>query len=81
MPTPISAILADDEKPLRDYLKKQLQQVWPDLEICAEARNGVEALELIQNQHPDIAFLDIKMPGLTGMEVARQVAHLLPRLQ
>jgi DNA-binding LytR/AlgR family response regulator len=76
MPSPIRAILADDEKPLRDYLIRLLQQAWPDLEICAEARNGAEALALIQKQHPDIAFLDIKMPGLTGMEVARQAADL-----
>jgi DNA-binding LytR/AlgR family response regulator len=71
-----SAIIADDEQPLRDFLKNQLRQVWPELDICAEARNGIEAKEKIEMLQPDIAFLDIKMPVMTGMEVARKVAHI-----
>jgi len=76
MPNPIKAITADDEAPLRRYLADQLKQLWPELQICAEARNGVEALQAIEAHRPDIAFLDIKMPGMTGMEVARRAADI-----
>ena len=69
----IKAIIADDEDQLRSYLKSRLSEVWPELVICGEARNGQEALELIEKHRPDIAFLDIKMPGLSGMEVAKKV--------
>lgn len=72
----VSAIVADDESALRGFLKGQLQQGWPELEIVAEAANGVEALQIIERLRPDIAFLDIKMPGMTGIDVARQTAHL-----
>lgn len=68
------AIIADDEEQLRTYLKSRLNEVWPALIVCGEARNGLEALELIEEQKPDIAFLDIQMPGLTGIEVAKKVA-------
>ncbi len=71
---PIRAIIADDEKQLRLYLKARLDALWPDLVICCEAENGLEALELIERHHPDIAFLDIKMPGLSGIEVAQKIA-------
>lgn len=72
----ISAIVADDEPALRQSLKIQLQQAWPGLEIVAEAANGLDALQLINIHQPQIAFLDIRMPGMTGMEVARRTAHL-----
>jgi DNA-binding LytR/AlgR family response regulator len=68
------AIIADDEKELRTYLKSLLSETWPDLIICGEAKNGKEALALIEIEQPQIAFLDIKMPGFTGMDVARQIA-------
>lgn len=68
------AIIADDEEQLRRYLKSQLSEVWPDLIICGEARNGKEALELIEQCRPEIAFLDIRMPGLSGIEVAKKIA-------
>ncbi len=68
-----SALIADDEKELRTYLRSLLSEVWPDLVICGEATNGLEALESIESMRPHIAFLDIKMPGLTGMEIARRV--------
>ncbi len=74
MPTTLRAIIADDEAPLRRSLKTQLGQVWPALSICAEAENGIEALEQITTLQPDIAFLDIRMPGMSGMEVAREAA-------
>ena len=70
------AIIADDEKELRVYLRTLLSQVWPDLEIIGEAVNGKEALERVEKMHPHIIFLDIKMPGLTGMEVAKKIAGL-----
>ena len=70
----IKALIADDEEPLRRYLKGMLSEVWPDLAVCGEARNGREAMELIDKHQPEIVFLDIRMPGLTGMEVARKIA-------
>jgi len=71
---PIQAIIADDEAPLRGYLRARLAEVWPELEVCGEAENGRQAVELIRSLEPDIAFLDIKMPGLSGIEVARECA-------
>jgi DNA-binding LytR/AlgR family response regulator len=72
--TRIRAIVADDEDQLRKHLRSQLEEVWPDLTICGEARNGQEALELIEQCRPEIAFLDIRMPGLSGIEVAKKIA-------
>ena len=73
--TQTKAIIADDEKQLRISLRSQLSDLWPELIICGEAENGKEALELIETHHPDVAFLDIKMPGLSGMEVAKRIAR------
>ena len=70
------AIIADDEKELRTYLRSMLSEVWPELTICGEAKNGKEALQMVESLHPDVAFLDIRMPGLSGMEVARRIAGL-----
>jgi DNA-binding LytR/AlgR family response regulator len=70
------AIIADDEKELRRYLKTMLAEIWPDLEICGEAANGNEALILIDACQPQIAFLDVKMPGLSGLDVAKKIADL-----
>ena len=67
------AIIADDEEQLRIYLRSKLSGLWPELDICAEAENGLKALELIEKNRPDIAFLDINMPGLSGLEVARSI--------
>jgi DNA-binding LytR/AlgR family response regulator len=71
---PLKALIADDEPELRAYLKLRLAEVWPELLISGEAGNGQEALRIIETSPPDIAFLDIRMPGLSGMEVARKVA-------
>ncbi len=71
---PVSAIIADDEKALREYLKRQLEKTWPELEILAEAENGWQALALISSEKPDIAFLDIRMPGLSGIDVAAKAS-------
>ena len=67
------AIIADDEKELRGFLKARLQEAWPELEICGEAANGQEAVALIESEEPDVAFLDIRMPGLSGLQVARRI--------
>lgn len=78
-PTPPAApraVLADDERLMRDQLRVRLQDAWPELQIVAEARNGLEAVELVTQHRPDIVFLDIRMPGLTGVEAARQIAQM-----
>jgi len=72
----VKAIIADDEAPLRQFLRARLAEVWPELIICGEAKNGKEALALVEQHRPHIAFMDIKMPGLTGMEVAERIAGL-----
>ena len=69
----MKAIIADDEEELLNSLKGKLTALWPDLSICGEARNGRQALQLIEEENPDIAFLDIRMPGLSGIEVAKRV--------
>jgi DNA-binding LytR/AlgR family response regulator len=70
----VKAVIADDEAPLRQFLRARLSEVWPELVICGEAKNGKEAIDLIERHRPHIAFLDIKMPGLTGMDVAEKIA-------
>lgn len=67
-------VLADDEPLLRFHLQKALENVWPEADILAQAANGEEAIALITELKPDVAFLDIQMPGLTGLEVALQLA-------
>ncbi|HSQ72409.1 MAG TPA: response regulator, partial [Rubrivivax sp.] len=76
---PPTAVLADDERLMREQLRARLAEVWPGLQIVAEARNGLEAVQLVAEHRPDIVFLDIRMPGLTGVEAARQIAQLPPR--
>jgi DNA-binding LytR/AlgR family response regulator len=66
------AIIADDEPRLASYLAEKLATAWPELQVAGIAANGVEALRLIEEHDPDILFLDIQMPGLTGLEVARR---------
>ena len=70
MPT---AIIADDERLMREQLRARLSEVWPDLQIVAEAKNGEEAVAAVNDHCPDIAFLDIRMPGMTGIEAARHI--------
>ena len=69
-----TAIICDDEPRLAEALQAQLQTAWPELQILALGHSGGEALSLIAELAPDIAFLDIRMPGLSGIEVARQLA-------
>ena len=70
------AIIADDEKELRAYLKTMLAETWPELTICGEAASGKDALELVDTYAPQIAFLDIRMPGFSGLEVAEKIASV-----
>jgi DNA-binding LytR/AlgR family response regulator len=75
-----TALIADDEPLLREALRRQLAITWPELEIVAEARNGREAVRLFDERHPDICFLDVHMPGLSGVDAANHVgrrAHLV----
>ncbi len=70
MPT---AIVAEDESILREQLVAKLRKLWPDLEVIAEAEDGAAALEALEDRVPDFMFLDIQMPEMTGVEVARHV--------
>ena len=72
----IRGVIADDERLMRDQLRTRLAQVWPALEIVAEAKNGIEAVECVTTWRPDVIFLDIRMPGLSGIEAARHIAQL-----
>ena len=70
-----TALIADDEPLLRSSLTRMLVQAWPELEIVAQARNGREAVEQYQELKPTVCFLDVHMPGMTGVEAARQIAR------
>jgi DNA-binding LytR/AlgR family response regulator len=75
-----TALIADDEPLLRESLRVQLQAVWPELEIVAEARNGREAVTQFESLRPDVCFLDVQMPGVSGIDAAHQIgrrAHLV----
>ncbi len=72
--TTATAIVAEDEATLRHQLVEQLHELWPDLAIVGEASDGVQALRLLDEHLPDVLFLDIQMPGATGLEVARQAS-------
>jgi DNA-binding LytR/AlgR family response regulator len=68
------AVIAEDEAILRGELKDNLTRLWPGLRIVAEAEDGIEALDAMQRCKPQVMFLDIQMPGLSGLEVARAVS-------
>jgi DNA-binding LytR/AlgR family response regulator len=76
-----TAIVAEDEALLRQALVDQLAEVWPELHIVAACEDGASALEALAEHAPDVAFLDIRMPGLTGLEVAAAAAETSPRTQ
>jgi len=70
----LRAIIAEDERVLRVELKKTLAKLWPELVICAEVEDGIDALRALDEHAPDVLFLDIQMPGMSGLEVARQAS-------
>ena len=68
-----TAIIADDEQHLAAFLNDRLNALWPELSVVGIAKNGLEAIRLIDDESPTIAFLDIRMPGLNGLEVASRL--------
>ena len=70
------AVLADDERLMRDQLRTRLAEVWPELQVVGEAKNGAEAVDLVAQHRPDVVFLDIRMPGMTGVDAARQIVQM-----
>jgi DNA-binding LytR/AlgR family response regulator len=71
----MKAIIADDEPLLAASLRAALTEAWPELEVVALAPNGAEAVRLAEHHRPDFAFLDIQMPGMTGLEAAAEIAE------
>jgi DNA-binding LytR/AlgR family response regulator len=71
---PLKAVIAEDEAVLRSDLRDTLAKVWPELHICAEAADGIEALRALNEHRPDVLFLDIQMPGMSGLDVAKQAS-------
>lgn len=70
----LKAVIAEDEPVLRGELRDTLARIWPELVVCGEAEDGIEALRALTEHAPDILFLDIQMPGMSGLEVARQAS-------
>ena len=76
----VTALVADDEPLLREALVRLLREAWPELQVIAQARNGREAVEMFEQHQPRICFLDVQMPGMTGVEAAQMIglrAHLV----
>jgi DNA-binding LytR/AlgR family response regulator len=78
---PCTCVVAEDEALLRQALVDQLARAWPQLKIVAECEDGASAVEALAEFRPDVAFLDIRMPGLTGLDVAAAAAQVSPRTQ
>ncbi|MGH8055532.1 MAG: LytR/AlgR family response regulator transcription factor [Stenotrophomonas sp.] len=77
----LEALIAEDEPLLRAALLQQLQRLWPELRVVAECEDGAAALEALESHQPDLAFLDIRMPGVTGIDVARALQSVSPQTQ
>jgi DNA-binding LytR/AlgR family response regulator len=73
--TQVTALIADDEPLLRERLVSMLGTLWPELEVVAQARNGREAVEMFEKVRPRVAFLDVHMPGMNGIEAGRQIGQ------
>ncbi|MBC3883662.1 LytR/AlgR family response regulator transcription factor [Undibacterium griseum] len=69
----MTAVIAEDEDLPRKELRRMLEALWPELQIVAECEHGADALEAIHRHQPDVAFLDIRMPGMSGLDVAHAV--------
>jgi DNA-binding LytR/AlgR family response regulator len=70
-----TALIADDEPLLREALRRMLADAWPELIVVGEARNGREAIALVDEQTPDVCFLDVQMPGLSGIDAASHIGR------
>ena len=70
-----TALIAEDEPLLRESLERMLKSAWPELVVVARARNGREAIDLFQQHKPEVCFLDVHMPGLSGIEAARHIGR------
>lgn len=70
----LTAVIAEDEPLLREEIRHTLTGLWPELTLCAEAADGLQAIEALEKFQPDILFLDIQMPGRNGLEVARHAS-------
>lgn len=81
MAKPLTCVIAEDEEIFREALINLLQEEWPDLDVLAACEDGGAALEAIGEHQPDIVFLDIRMPGLTGLEVAAAMSEVSPKTQ
>jgi DNA-binding LytR/AlgR family response regulator len=71
---PLRAVIAEDEPLLRTEIRRTLEELWPELEVCADVGDGIQAIEALDEFTPDVLFLDIQMPGHTGLEVARRAS-------
>ena len=74
-----TALIADDEPLLRSTLTRLLGEAWPELQVVAEARNGREAIEMFEASQPQVCFLDVHMPGLSGVDAARAIGRRASR--
>ena len=73
-----TALIADDEPLLREDLARKLAVAWPELDVVAQARNGREAVKHFEARRPDVCFLDVRMPGLSGVEAAHHIGSRAP---
>ena len=71
----VKAIIAEDEATLCEELRETLAALWPELEICDVSHNGIQALRQLEQHAPDVLFLDIQMPGMSGLEVAKRASR------
>jgi DNA-binding LytR/AlgR family response regulator len=71
-----TALIAEDEAPQRKELRQLLTELWPELNVVAECEDGLAAIEALHLHRPQLAFLDIRMPGLSGLEIARSAAGI-----
>ncbi len=72
---PITALIAEDEAPQREALARLLAELWPELKIVAQCADGLDALEALIAHRPRVAFLDIRMPGMNGLALAREASR------